>query len=64
MYDVRMVCSAWNEKHARNLIGAESHITDIYTGIYLPSISRCSFECKLSVTRHAYREIGFACTAE
>lgn len=24
MYDVRTVCSAWNEKHARNLIGAES----------------------------------------
>lgn len=35
--------------------------SEIYTGIYIYHrfFSRC-FECKLSVTGHAYREIGFA----
>lgn len=62
MYDVRgMIGTEWKArtKFDRCGIPYQRYIREnIFT------IDRCSFGCKLSVTRHACREIGFTYTSE
>lgn len=63
MYDVRgMIGTEWKARPKFDRCGIP-YQRYMYRGIYLSSIG-ASFGCKLSVTRHACREIGFEYTGE
>lgn len=64
MYDVRgMIGTEWKARSKFDRCGIP-YQRYTYGGEYIYHRSRCSFGCKLSVTRHACREIGFAYTGE